>query len=190
VASTPPPPPRPLSTRSDDVTGALLVGGASRRFGSPKALARLDGETLAERAYRTLHEAFETVIAVGKAGDHLPLPFPIVDDGNDVRASSVGVAAALRAAPDDRVVVLPTDMPWIGVEVLHALADAVDGVDVAHVQTGPLPGCYRRSALAALERAIETDDLALHRALTRLRTRAVAAAPEALRNVNTPADLR
>ena len=29
------------------LTGVLLVGGASRRFGSPKALARFRGETLA-----------------------------------------------------------------------------------------------------------------------------------------------
>jgi molybdopterin-guanine dinucleotide biosynthesis protein A len=189
VASNPLPPPRPLTPGTDDITGALLVGGASRRFGAPKALARVDGETLAERAYRTLNEAFETVIAVGKARDDLALPFPIVDDGSDVRASIVGVAAALRAAPHDRVVVVPTDMPWIGAELLLALADAADGVDVAHVETGPLPGCYRRSALPALERGIEAEDLALHRALARLRTRIVAAPPEALRNVNTPADL-
>jgi molybdopterin-guanine dinucleotide biosynthesis protein A len=173
----------------DDVTGVLLVGGASRRFGAPKALARLDGETLAERAYRTLGEAFEEVIAVGKAADDLPLPFPIVDDGSDVRAPIVGVVAALRAARDDRAVVLPTDMPWATARLLLRLVDAVDGVDVAHVETGPLPGCYGRSALPALERGIESGDLALHRALRRLRTRTVAGDPEALRNVNTPADL-
>ena len=39
------------------LTGVLLVGGASTRFGSPKALARFRGETLAERAWRTLGEA-------------------------------------------------------------------------------------------------------------------------------------
>ncbi len=33
-------------------SGVLLVGGASRRFGSPKALAALDGETLADCAWR------------------------------------------------------------------------------------------------------------------------------------------
>ena len=30
------------------LTGVLLVGGASSRYGSPKALIELDGETLAD----------------------------------------------------------------------------------------------------------------------------------------------
>ena len=38
------------------LTGVLLVGGASRRFGSPKALIELDGETLADRGRRVLGE--------------------------------------------------------------------------------------------------------------------------------------
>ena len=52
--------------RIDGLTGVLLVGGASTRFGSPKALARFDGETLAERAWRLLGEACDERIAVGK----------------------------------------------------------------------------------------------------------------------------
>ena len=59
-------------------TGVLLVGGASTRFGSPKALAQLLGETLAERAWRLLEEAFALRLAVGKG--ELDLPFPVVVD--------------------------------------------------------------------------------------------------------------
>ena len=39
----------PPGHRVKGLTGALLVGGASERFGSPKALAQLRGETLAAR---------------------------------------------------------------------------------------------------------------------------------------------
>ena len=53
------------------LTGVLLVGGASRRFGSPKALALYQGETLAVRAWRVLGEAFGERIAVGKEEDAL-----------------------------------------------------------------------------------------------------------------------
>src|SRR5438067_1992422 len=36
------------------LSGILLVGGMSSRFGSPKALARFEGEMLADRAWRLL----------------------------------------------------------------------------------------------------------------------------------------
>ena len=71
----------------------LLLGGASVRFGSPKALARLQGETLAERAWRTLGEVCDYRLAVGKVGDGLELPFPLLDDGSEERAAIIGLAA-------------------------------------------------------------------------------------------------
>jgi molybdopterin-guanine dinucleotide biosynthesis protein A len=171
------------------VTGVLLVGGASSRFGSAKALASFRGEALAVRAHRILAEAFETVIAVGKADDVLPLPFAIHDDGSAERAAIVGLVAGLRLAGSELCVVVPTDMPLITAELLLSLAEAAEGVDVAVVQTGPLPGAYRRSTLPVLERRIAAGELALHRALEELDTRVLEAAAEELRNVNTPADL-
>jgi molybdopterin-guanine dinucleotide biosynthesis protein A len=171
------------------VTGVLLVGGASSRFGSPKALASFRGEALAVRAHRILAEAFETVLAVGQTDDDLPLPFAVHDDGSVERAAIVGLAAGLRLAGTDLCVVVPTDMPLITAELLRSLAEAADGVDAAVVQTGPLPGAYRRSTLPVLERHIAAGELALHRALEELDTRVLEAAAEELRNVNTPADL-
>jgi molybdopterin-guanine dinucleotide biosynthesis protein A len=167
----------------------LLVGGASSRFGSPKALAVLKGETLAERGHRILGEAFEDVIAVGKVGDSLPLPFPVLDDGSDERAPIVGVAAGLRHMAGNVGVFLPTDMPAVTAELLRTLADRADRVDAVVPQTGPLPGAYRRSALPVLERRIERGELALHRALDELDTCVVDANEALLRNVNTPEDL-
>jgi molybdopterin-guanine dinucleotide biosynthesis protein A len=173
----------------EGVAGALLVGGASTRFGSPKALARYEGETLAERAHRVLEEACGRVVVVGKAEDGLDLPFPVLDDESQVRAAIVGVAAALRLAGADLVVVLPTDMPFVTAGLLRALAESAAGVDAAVPQTGPLPGAYRTSALNVLDRRIATGDLALHRALAELRTNVVECDPALLRNVNEPGDL-
>jgi molybdopterin-guanine dinucleotide biosynthesis protein A len=173
----------------DDVTGVLLVGGASRRFGSPKALAEHEGETLAERAWRTLGEAFVNRVAVGKAADALPLPFPAADDGLELRAAIVGVAAGLRLAPTELAVVLPVDLPDATPRLLLELASAAEGLDAAVPQTGPLPGAYRRTALPVLERRIERGELALRDALTELDTRTVHVDERLLRNVNVPADL-
>jgi molybdenum cofactor guanylyltransferase len=171
---------------ADRLTGVLLVGGASTRFGSPKALARLDGRTLAEIAWEALSFCDER-IAVGKAADGLDLPFPVVDDGTETRAPIAGVVAGLRTATNDLCVVLPVDTPGIRQEGLAALAAAC--ADAAVPQTGPLPGAYRRTALPVLERRLAAGELALHKALDALETRIVRIDPAQLANVNTPDDL-
>ena len=172
-----------------DVTGVLLVGGASRRFGSPKALARIEGETLAERAHRMLAGAFAEVIVVGKHADALPLPFPVEDDGSDLRAAIVGVVAGLRLAPTELAVVVPTDLPFVTPAFLLELADAADGVAVAHPDSGPLPGAYRRTALPVLERRLAAGELKLRDAAAELEARVIPGNPALLRNVNAPDDL-
>jgi molybdopterin-guanine dinucleotide biosynthesis protein A len=171
-----------------DLTGVLLVGGASRRFGAPKPLARFGDETLAERVWRTLGECCGERIAVGKRGDGLALPFPIVDDGTDVRAPLAGVVAGLQRASNEVCVFCPVDTPLVTAEALRALADAC--VDAAVPQTGPLPGAYRKTALPVLERGLTERRLALRDALAELETRVVELDPAELVNVNTPADLQ
>jgi molybdenum cofactor guanylyltransferase len=170
------------------LTGVLLVGGASTRFGSPKALARFDGETLAERAWRTLGEACDERVAVGKEGDGLELPFALADDGSDVRAPLAGIVAGLRAAPTDVAVMLPVDAPLITPELLRALAEACADVAVTH--TGPLPAAFRKTALPVLERRLADQRLALHEAFAELDTRRIEVDETLLANVNTPDELR
>ena len=80
------------------LTGVLLVGGASTRFGSPKALATIDGETFADRGRRVLAEACDEVLVVGKQGE---LPFEVIDDASEIRAPIAGVVAGLHAAAND-----------------------------------------------------------------------------------------
>jgi molybdenum cofactor guanylyltransferase len=167
----------------DGLTGVLLVGGASRRFGSPKALARFESESLAERAWRVLGEACDERIAVGKAMDELPLPFPVLDDASDVRAPLVGVVAGLREATNELCVFLPVDCPLISAESLLQLAGAA--APAAVPPTGPLPGAYRRMLLALLEEKLSRGDYSLRD----VEAAVVDIDPRELANVNTEADL-
>jgi molybdenum cofactor guanylyltransferase len=168
------------------LTGVLLVGGASTRFGSPKALAVVDGETLADRAWRLLGDACDERIAIGKREQELP--FAVLDDGSDLRAPIVGIIAGLHAAKHDVAVVIPVDMPRLTTTALHLLADAC--LDVSCPPTGPLPGAYRKTALPALERALAEQRLALRDAIHGLDVATVALDPQILINVNTPDDVQ
>ncbi len=161
-------------------TGILLLGGASERFGSPKALARFRGETLAERAWRVLGRTCEEVIAVGKAGDGLELPFTVLDDGAEERAPVYGVMAGLRAAAHETCVVLPVDCPLVTPELLRELVNAR-----AVPQTGPLPGAYTKSMLGDLEARVAAGELALRG----VNDNVVDVDEKLLLNVNTPMDL-
>ena len=169
------------------MTGILLVGGASARFGSPKALAHFEGETLAERAWRTLGEVAVDRLALGKPGE-LHLPFTVLDDGSELRAPIVGIIRGLRDARGETVIVMPVDMPLIRAADLRELAEACD--DAATPQTGPLPCALRREpALRVLERRLEAGELALRDSFAELRTRTVELDPTHLVNINTPGDV-
>ena len=168
------------------VTGILLVGGGSRRFGSPKALARLGGETLADLAWSALSWCNER-FAVGKARDGLRLPFPVADDGSRVRAPLAGVVAGLRLASNDLVVVIPVDCPRITPNALQMLVAACE--DAAVPPTGPLPGAYHRRALPVLEHSLASGELALRDALATLVVPVVPLDSSVLVNVNTREDL-
>jgi molybdopterin-guanine dinucleotide biosynthesis protein A len=170
------------------LTGILLVGGASTRFGSPKALARLGDETLAERAWRVLGEACDERLAVGKRADGLDLPFELVDDGTETRAALAGIVAGMRAAPSERAVVLPVDMPRVTAGVLRELADA--DADAAAPGGHPLPLAVRKASLPLLERRLAEGRLALHEALDELGAVRLELDEALLTNVNTPDELR
>jgi molybdopterin-guanine dinucleotide biosynthesis protein A len=136
------------------LTGVVLVGGASERFGAPKALARFRGETLLARASRLLAEVCDEVLVVGKQADGLP--FGLLDDGTGSRAPVHGVIAGLRRARHD-VVVLPVDVPLVTPGALLALGEA-GAVPSARI---PLPGAYPRALLPVLEARVAAGEPSL-----------------------------
>jgi molybdenum cofactor guanylyltransferase len=154
------------------LTGILLVGGGSTRFGSPKELAEYEGETLADRAWRLLGDTCAERFAVGGAG--------LADPGTGPVAA---IAAGLRAATHELAVVIPVDMPLLTPGALRALAGACR--DAATAQRGPLPCAVARRTLSAFE----TGERRLGTVLDGLDTARVELDGELLANVNTPADL-
>ena len=154
------------------LTGILLVGGASTRFGSPKKLAEYEGETLADRAWRLLAEVCDERLVVGPGG--------VADPGTGPVAA---IAAGLRAATHELAVVIPVDMPLLTGEALRLLARACR--DAAVAQAGPLPCAVARGALPAFE----TGERRLGAVLDGLDTARIELDQRLLVNVNTPADL-
>jgi molybdopterin-guanine dinucleotide biosynthesis protein A len=154
------------------LTGILLAGGTSSRFGSPKELAEYEGETLGDRAWRLLGEACDERLAVGPGG--------LADPGTGPVAA---IAVGLRAASNEVAIVIPVDMPLLTGEALRQLAVACR--DAAVAQAGPLPCALARRTLPAFE----TGERRLRTVLAGLDTARIELPQRLLVNVNEPADL-
>jgi molybdenum cofactor cytidylyltransferase len=117
------------------VAAVVLAAGAASRFGSPKALARLDGRPILEHVLDAVREAGieDIVVVLGTAADEIEEGIRWLDErlirNPDPRFLSsslqVGVdaAAALEPAPKAVVIVLG-DQPWTRPEVIRALIAA------------------------------------------------------------------
>lgn len=171
---------------SGGLLGAVLAGGRSRRFGSDKALAMLDGRRLIDRVADDLLVQVDAVVICGRAAhnEHLCLPDRPAPDLGPLG----GLNAALRHARDHgyrAVVSVPCDMPGLPADLVVRLCAA--GAP-AVVDALPVIGLWP-AALADLLAAhlAATDDRAVRRwaALA-----GAAVVPiDGLDNINAPADL-
>ncbi len=195
---------RSRAIRLTHVEGAVLAGGASIRMGRDKASVEVDGLALGASVARALGECVETVSVVLRPEQRNPLGLPRVDDAHPERAPIVGIAAALRAAACEAVLIAACDLPGLHPRFLLALlahVPAAGGPEiVAPVgPNGPEPliAVYRSALLPEIERRIAAGDLGLQGLLRERDTRFVAESllreidPElgALRNLNRPEDL-
>jgi molybdopterin-guanine dinucleotide biosynthesis protein A len=198
----------------DRVSGIVLAGGASRRFGSDKLAATVDGRPLLERAIDAIGAVAVEVIVVVAPGDARDLPVtasegtPVrrIEDPETYGGPLVGLLAGLEAAREPLALVAGGDMPGLSVDVLrmllHELARSAGAVEAAVlVRQGaarPLPAALRNGAATqAARRLLGGDERSLRALIRDLRTREVAEADwrsldpsgDTLRDVDTPADL-
>ncbi len=198
--------------------GAVLAGGRSRRFGSPKALARLHGRPLWRVALGRLAAVCERVVVVandrrvaeaietagaGPAGDAVAGRAGVLPDRRPDLGPLGGIETALRAAADeemDGVLALAVDMPWVSEDALRRLAlawRAAGGRSAVVPNAGPgrpdepLCAAYPASALNAASRALDEGRRAASAFARELRpaTVDVGAGPDAFASVNEPRDL-
>ena len=109
------------------VAGVLLAAGEGSRFGEPKALVELGGQTLAERGVNTLSAGGADPIFVVTGAAPLELDgIHIVYNQQWRTGMGSSLRAALRALPPDvdAVVVALTDQPLVGAEAVARLIAA------------------------------------------------------------------
>lgn len=187
--------------RPPRLLGAVLAGGEGRRFGGPKAVARLEGVALAERAVALLRAVVDEVVVVTAS----PLPSPpasVVADRVRGMGPLGGLDAALRHARDrgfEGVLLVACDLPLLTQAVLEEVMDALSAGHpaAAPARRGggvePLCAAYRVEVLDGVERRLGEDDRSLHTLFREVGGHVVwpgdGDAGDPFLNVNTPDDL-
>jgi CTP:molybdopterin cytidylyltransferase MocA len=119
-------------TRVERVAGLLLAAGGGRRIGAPKALLRLDGRLLVERAVGVLREAgcAPIVVVLGAGADRVRAEADLGDATivmNGAWASGLGSSLragldALAGTPAEATVVMLVDTPGVTAEAVRRVA--------------------------------------------------------------------
>lgn len=164
--------------------GAVLAGGAARRFGSDKALARLAGRTLIDHVSTQLAAYCQGVILCGRAGES-----GVPDRPHAGLGPLGGLNAALHAAAArgvSRVLVAPCDTPLLPAGLLAALAAAEGSCFVAQL---PVLGIWESSLAPLCDTYIASGARASMKAWGAHAGAAPIDWPEAIANINSADDL-
>jgi molybdopterin-guanine dinucleotide biosynthesis protein A len=193
------------------VTGIVLAGGRSRRFGSDKLEAFVGGERLLDRSVAALALVATEVVVVSepstvRAAPIRPgVPLHLVEDPEPFGGPLVGLLAGLEVAAEPLVLVVGGDMPSLRADVLRVLvARLVHDPDrsvatlAARGRLVPLPMALRTGAATDLARRLLGDGERRLRGLAeRLPAAVIEEAEwrpldpdgETLRDVDRPEDL-
>lgn len=183
-----------------EIVGILLAGGLSRRFGSPKAFAEIDGKKYYEISYHILEEISNEVIIVTRP--ELMHKFPenkrVITD--EKRFSGCGPLAGIYSAMKEqlasRYIVLPCDMPLLTKEIVkRLLALHVKEVTIPVVEDKlqPLVSVWNYSMLEKIETVLKRKRYKMTEALKKAEVsyidiKVLTETPNAFLNINSPED--
>lgn len=157
--------------RREEIMGVILAGGANRRYGSHKALARIGDRTILDRTVEALSPVVDRIGIVANEPDpYLHTLHPVRPDLQPGLGVLGGILTAVQWAADEGLeaaMVLGCDMPFLPSALIGRISrEATREQVVLPASEGPrgfepLCAAYGTATAAAIERALERGDRAV-----------------------------
>ena len=186
-------------TDREEVTGVILAGGMSSRFGSNKALSRFDGERLILRLCKRVGAVTDRMALITNTPEEYA--FLNLDSRKDLvpRCGPIGgIYTALRTAQTPLCLCVACDMPFISPALLEYMVARSPGYDViVPMQDGreePLCAVYRNTCVPAIDNRIQAGRYKITGFFDEVRVLRVAPEDAGIHdadmffNINRPAD--
>jgi len=176
------------------VTVYILIGGESKRFGSPKWQAVINGQTVLDRIWNTC-DRFEKRFIIGKEKPDA-LSYPFIKDELDIQAPINGLYTALKNTKTDWILLLSCDLPLIDSKVFQKLWDSKNEkcdavIPKANGKIQVTCGLYHKRNLEKLETEIQNGNYSLIKPLEKINSTFIDFGDDQrLINMNTKKDMR
>lgn len=162
-----------------EITGVVLAGGQSSRFGSNKAMAMWRGKFLIQHARDTLASVFSDCLLITNTPEQYAfLNMPMIKDRYQNMGPLAGIHAALRHTGKLWIFVMGCDMPAVTPDVITLLCsfakEEFDAV-IPWQEKGaePLCGLYHKTALSKIELQLQSKKAQVRQLLEQLSVRKV-----------------
>jgi len=186
-----------------DITGVILAGGKSSRFGSNKALAVVDSKPLLQHVADLMSNLFsECLLVTNTPAVYEFLSLPMIHDRYRDMGPLAGIHAALLQISTPRAFVVACDMPSLSPALIRYLCSIDEqeyDVVIPRLEKGPEPlfGIYHKKSLAIIGSCLQKNECQITRVLEYLQVRWVNEEEILLitgdlacfKNVNRPSDM-
>ena len=144
-----------------DVTGIILAGGRSTRYGQNKALVHIDGVPLIERVIRVMGSIFQHNILITNTPDeYAHLGLPMHEDLIKGLGPIGGVYTGLSVVTHEAAFFVACDMPLLNKELIQYMLENRGQSDVVVPRISgmveALHALYGRDCLPAVKRLIDS----------------------------------
>lgn len=149
------------------MAGVILAGGQSRRFGSNKALAQLNGRPLIEISAEVMAAIFpERLLITNDPAAYEFLGWPMAGDIFTDAGPLAGIHAALSQVAAEEIMVVACDMPFIKGNLIRLICQPANkGIVIPRLDQGllePLMARYHKKILPPLTAALDAGERRLH----------------------------
>jgi molybdenum cofactor guanylyltransferase len=153
-----------------NITGIVLAGGKSSRFGSDKALAPWKGKTLLENAIQILSPLCQKVVISSNNPEYDFTGCEVWPDEFSIQAPMIGIYSCLKRSQTELNLILSCDMPLMVTELFFHLINHSNNFDATvpshhEKQTEPLCGIYKHRLIPVFEKFIKKENYSLQRLL-------------------------
>jgi molybdenum cofactor guanylyltransferase len=160
----------------EEVTGVILAGGKSTRYGTNKAFAEVQGVRLIERTIRVMGSVCPRLLLVTNTpAEYAYLQLPMVEDLIKGLGPLGGIYTGLEVIEDENGLFVACDMPFLREDLLRYMVTLRGDFDAVVPRIDwmvePLHALYTKKCLPSLRKFIRSQELQILKFFQKIRVR-------------------